>query len=332
VTAPSPCRICGRVARLRGGGDPFLVREFAHSILVVDEHQFHRGYRVHILKRHAREPYEPPERVRTRLFRELVKTARAGEAASHPWKMNCACLGNVAPHLRRHLIPRYENDPDRLRHPWLREGRCAARRTSPAEAKAVARRVRRHLKGAARARVRQSGGSPRGCGEKGGDEEEHSGACSRGVRARRRRGLRLAPRRATAAETGEAGFDRRVTWIWTTRTASGSTWRRSGGSSPGRCRSVRTRTRSIRGSRHCARSSSGSFGISETAVRSSPGGTVGTPATRRVWERRWSLIGPWISETTSMQWHILLSSTSRATALVVLLLALPIQYVQTYVG
>jgi len=144
--AASECPLCARIEALRSGADPFLVREFAHSILVVGEHQFYRGYCVLLLKRHAREPHEMPERARAGMYRELARAARAVEGAFRPWKMNYTCLGNVVPHVHWHLIPRYEDDPDRLKHPWLHEadfGRC---RTTPREARAVAARVRRFLK------------------------------------------------------------------------------------------------------------------------------------------------------------------------------------------
>ncbi len=159
----TPCPICERVSRLGRGRDPFLVREFEHSILAVGEHQFHRGYCVLLLKRHAREPHELPSRVRAGLFRELAEAARAVEAAFRPWKMNYACLGNVVPHIHWHLIPRYESDPDRLKHPWLREGEFARRRTTPAAARAVAARVRRRL-GGAEAPARPRGHGPAGKG------------------------------------------------------------------------------------------------------------------------------------------------------------------------
>ncbi len=146
------CAICDRIARLRGGKDPFFIREFVHSILVVGEHRFHRGYCVLLLKRHAREPHELPERVRAGLFRELAESARAVGRAFMPWKMNYACLGNVVPHIHWHLIPRYEDDPDRLKHPWFHEDEFKNRRTGPREAKAVAARVRKHLKSPSRRR------------------------------------------------------------------------------------------------------------------------------------------------------------------------------------
>lgn len=151
---PPRCLICERVASLRKGGDPFLVREFTHSLLVVGEHQAHRGYCVLLLKRHAREPHELPPRARAGLFRELAEASRAVEAAFRPWKMNYACLGNVVPHVHWHLIPRYEDDPDRLRHPWFHEDEFKNSRTGPREAKAVAARVRKHLKSPPKRQVR----------------------------------------------------------------------------------------------------------------------------------------------------------------------------------
>ncbi len=141
------CPICERIRRIRPD-DPFLVREFNYSLLVVGEHQLHRGYCVLLLKRHAREPHELPPRARAGLFRELAAAAGAVDAAFRPWKMNYACLGNVVPHVHWHLVPRYADDPGRLRHPWAREDEFARWRTTPAQARAVARRVRRHLRGA----------------------------------------------------------------------------------------------------------------------------------------------------------------------------------------
>lgn len=142
VTARSTCPICDRIRRLRSEADPFLVREFAYSVLVVGEHQFHRGYCVLLLKRHAREPHALPARARAGLCGELLRAARAVERAFRPWKMNYACLGNAVPHVHWHLIPRYKDDPDRLRHPWLHEGCFGRRQTTPRRARAIAARVR----------------------------------------------------------------------------------------------------------------------------------------------------------------------------------------------
>lgn len=48
----SDCLICDRVQMAREGRNPFLIAEFDHTIFVVGDHQFHRGYSLVLLKAH----------------------------------------------------------------------------------------------------------------------------------------------------------------------------------------------------------------------------------------------------------------------------------------
>lgn len=103
------CPLCDRVAD--AAKDPMLVAELETGVAVLFEHQFYRGYTLFISKRHASELFELEAAWRSKFLEEMTRVAAAVHAAFKPRKINYELLGNVAPHLHWHLIPRYENDP-----------------------------------------------------------------------------------------------------------------------------------------------------------------------------------------------------------------------------
>ncbi len=114
------CVMCQRVALiLQGDGHPFLIHEFQHSVFVVGDNQFFRGYSLLLLKNHVRELHELEPEIQSALFAELMIAGRAIADAFKPWKMNYSCYGNVVPHIHWHLFPRYDSDPDREQVPWF---------------------------------------------------------------------------------------------------------------------------------------------------------------------------------------------------------------------
>ena len=113
------CSICHRVALWRSGHNPYFIHEFEHSIFVVGDHQFHKGYSLLLLKEHVRELHELTPSAQVELFQELMKAGRALVDTFNPWKMNYSCYGNLDPHIHWHLFPRYDSEPDHLNHPWL---------------------------------------------------------------------------------------------------------------------------------------------------------------------------------------------------------------------
>ena len=113
------CSICRRVSLWREGRNAHFVHEFEHSVLVVGDHQFHRGYCLLLLKEHVRELHELEPDAYAVLSRELLAAGRAVAETFRPWKMNYSCYGNVDPHIHWHLFPRYDTEPDHLSHPWL---------------------------------------------------------------------------------------------------------------------------------------------------------------------------------------------------------------------
>ena len=141
----NPCSICRRVALWREGRNANFVHEFESSILVVGDHQFHRGYCLLLLKEHVRELHELEAEAQAALSRELMEAGRAIAEAFGPRKMNYSCYGNVDPHVHWHLFPRYETEPDHLSHPWLHASEFEEHATDAGMARAVAERVAARL-------------------------------------------------------------------------------------------------------------------------------------------------------------------------------------------
>lgn len=139
------CSICRRVESWREGRNENFVHEFEGSILLVGDHQFHRGYCLLVLKEHVRELHELDAGAQAALFRELMEAGRAVAGAFGPWKMNYSCYGNVDPHVHWHLFPRYDTEPDHLNHPWLHAAEFEDHATDAETARAVAEKVREKL-------------------------------------------------------------------------------------------------------------------------------------------------------------------------------------------
>lgn len=113
------CLICDRIDEWKQGKNPYFIHEFEHSILVVGDHQFYRGYCLVLLKDHIRELHELPNHVQQGLFAEVMTAGQAVHDAFEPWKLNYSCYGNQVEHVHWHIFPRYTTDPDHRRHPWL---------------------------------------------------------------------------------------------------------------------------------------------------------------------------------------------------------------------
>jgi diadenosine tetraphosphate (Ap4A) HIT family hydrolase len=137
------CAICERIARRESS--PFFIHDFRNSILVVGDHQFHRGYCVLLYKQHVREMHELSRDAQRQLFEELMAATSAIAKAFAPWKMNHACFGNQVPHLHWHIVPRYESDPDRLEQPFLHSAEFSRHATTDEVARSVAAQVRKNL-------------------------------------------------------------------------------------------------------------------------------------------------------------------------------------------
>ncbi|HEY0003936.1 MAG TPA: HIT family protein [Pyrinomonadaceae bacterium] len=141
------CSICQRLSRWRSGRNPYFIHEFEYCIFVVGDHQFHQGYSLLLLKEHAEDLQALPPLVQSGMFEELMTASRAVVAAFAPRRMNYSCYGNAEPHIHWHLFPRYEDDPERLDHPWLHAGEFEHHRIDASTALEYSARLRESLLG-----------------------------------------------------------------------------------------------------------------------------------------------------------------------------------------
>jgi diadenosine tetraphosphate (Ap4A) HIT family hydrolase len=139
------CLICQRVELAKRGQNPHLIHEFRHSIFVVGDHQFHRGYCVLQLKEHVREFFDLPPHTAREMFDELIIASRAVQKTFDPWKLNHSCYGNQVPHVHWHIFPRYESEGNHLSHPWLHADEFPKHKIDAEMARKIAARVRANL-------------------------------------------------------------------------------------------------------------------------------------------------------------------------------------------
>ena len=139
------CLICQRVAMARTGHNPYLIHEFEHSLFVVGDHQFFRGYSLLLLKVHLRELHDLPPSVQPAFYHELMLATEAIVRCFKPDKLNHLALGNQEPHVHWHIMPRYANDGYYGLNPLLAAPQFMNARITDDEARSLAATIRRHL-------------------------------------------------------------------------------------------------------------------------------------------------------------------------------------------
>lgn len=103
-----------------------LWRDATLRVILVQDHDYPAFCRV-ILNRHVREMTDLPCDERARLMQAVFAVETALRDLLHPDKINLASLGNQAPHLHWHVIPRFEDDrhfPGPVWAPVKRDGRA----------------------------------------------------------------------------------------------------------------------------------------------------------------------------------------------------------------
>ncbi len=100
------CILCEKVEN----AEDFLIHEFEHSLLIVGEHQYFKGYCQLVLKEHVADLTDLTDKVQESFFKELMISAKAIRKVYKPERMNYSSLGNVVPHIHFHLFPRYQEE------------------------------------------------------------------------------------------------------------------------------------------------------------------------------------------------------------------------------
>lgn len=101
------CAACGRIGRIRAGGDAELIAELSESYVVLGDSQHWEGWCTLLLKEHGEHLSELPVERQTRLFEDVARVAAAVRGVCSARRINYECLGNVMAHVHWHVIPRY---------------------------------------------------------------------------------------------------------------------------------------------------------------------------------------------------------------------------------
>lgn len=111
MSEPEPaCPLCA--PRPEDSPNWLKVAALSASTLYLDRNQTYRGHCQLVFDRRHVEGLEYlAAEEHDAMMGDLRRAARAIVAAVQPDRMNYCSLGNVAPHLHWHLVPRYRADP-----------------------------------------------------------------------------------------------------------------------------------------------------------------------------------------------------------------------------
>lgn len=102
----TPCPIC---SRWQDDCD-LRISELPHSYVILNRDQFFPGYTLLFTKAHVTELFHLDKNMRNGLMNEVSRVAKALHEVFRPAKMNYELLGNMAPHIHWHLVPRFKSE------------------------------------------------------------------------------------------------------------------------------------------------------------------------------------------------------------------------------
>lgn len=117
------CLLCERVANRKT--EAMMIAEFARCFVVLGDNQGCAGWCTLLLKEHVEHLDELSIAAQGEVFDEVSRVARAirrvfpthGKGGG-PVRINYECLGNVAPHVHWHVVPRHADDPTPTQTVW----------------------------------------------------------------------------------------------------------------------------------------------------------------------------------------------------------------------
>jgi len=87
------------------------IAEFEHSYLMLNRDQFFTGYCFLFAKSHLTDFASIDGVLQNGMINEMTRVALVLQAQFSPAKINYELLGNMAPHIHWHIVPRFTNDP-----------------------------------------------------------------------------------------------------------------------------------------------------------------------------------------------------------------------------
>lgn len=116
MTSEKPLDCC--ICRRWDTDEELRIVEFPHSYLALNRDQFFPGYCLLFTKQHATELFHLEQKARQELMEEVSRVASALSSLFKADKINYELLGNMAPHIHWHLVPRFRHDPLWPRPVW----------------------------------------------------------------------------------------------------------------------------------------------------------------------------------------------------------------------
>lgn len=113
-----------RVALARAGRDPYVIARLTSGWAVLADHQFLRGYCLLLPDPVVGHLTDLDDAARARYLLDMARIGDALHAVTDAHRINYEILGNVAPALHAHVIPRYASEPREHRegpvwwYPW----------------------------------------------------------------------------------------------------------------------------------------------------------------------------------------------------------------------
>jgi len=95
---------------IKGGTNPWFVRELETGYVVLGDNQHFHGYTLFLCKEHKTELFDLDKETKMKFLEEMSIVAEAVSNAFGPEKMNYELLGNGDSHLHWHLFPRVAGD------------------------------------------------------------------------------------------------------------------------------------------------------------------------------------------------------------------------------
>jgi len=86
------------------------VMELQQCCVLLNRDQFFPGYTFVVAKEHVTELFHLDREARATVIEEVAAVAAALNRIFNPDKINYELLGNMAPHMHWHLVPRFCND------------------------------------------------------------------------------------------------------------------------------------------------------------------------------------------------------------------------------
>lgn len=124
------CELCSTA------GGTVLWRDALCRIIHVDEPAY-PGYCRVIWNTHVKEMTDLDAGGRAHVMRVVLAVEAVLRDVLHPHKINLASLGNMAPHVHWHIIPRFTDDPHFPQSIWSVHERAAVQR-NPADVTKIA--------------------------------------------------------------------------------------------------------------------------------------------------------------------------------------------------